>query len=150
METTRRALGILEQAGAQVFIHTGDICDERVLDALAGLKAHIVFGNCDWNWQHLARYAELLGLHAQHPMGQITVGKAIIAFAHGDRASHERASIESRVDYFCHGHTHRIRDERKGSTRVINPGALYNAHKYTVACLHPAQDVLEFLKVPKS
>ncbi|NOG52818.1 MAG: metallophosphoesterase family protein [Planctomycetes bacterium] len=149
-DMTRNAIDVLTQAGAQVFIHTGDICDERVLDTLAGLKAHVVFGNCDWNWQHLARYAELLGVHAQHPCGRISVGEATIAFAHGDRPSHERSSVAKQVDYFCHGHTHEIRDERKGSTRVINPGALYNARRYTVATLHPARDVLEFLEVPSA
>jgi predicted phosphodiesterase len=48
-----------------------------------------------------------------------------------------------------HGHTHEIRDERVGLTRVINPGALHRAARYTAAVLEPASDRLEIIVVPR-
>ena len=136
-EITRVAVGLLIEAGADVLIHVGDVCDLRVLDALAGHQTHIVFGNCDWDWQDLADYARLLGLQVDHPFGRIEVGDRLIGFAHGDDARHEAVALNDGFSYFFHGHTHEQRDDRMGGTRVINPGALSRARRYTVASLHP-------------
>jgi hypothetical protein len=44
---------------------------------------------------------------------------------HGDQRSElEKRTASGDYDFVLHGHTHRFRDERVGSTRVINPGAL--------------------------
>jgi len=50
--------------------------------------------------------------------------------------------------YVCHGHTHRLRDERVGDVRIINPGALHRAKMHTVAVLDTDTDVLEHVLVP--
>jgi predicted phosphodiesterase len=47
-----------------------------------------------------------------------------------------------------HGHTHERRDERRGGTRIVNPGALHRAPAFTVAVLVPSEDRLDFLEVP--
>jgi predicted phosphodiesterase len=54
------------------------------------------------------------------------------------------------VDYLLHGHSHEVRDERVGRTRIINPGALCRAARYTAAILDPDADALEVLEVAKS
>jgi hypothetical protein len=59
-----------------------------------------------------------------------------------------RSALAQGVDYLCHGHTHVVRDERIGQTRVINPGALFRAARYTVALLDMAADRLEIVQVP--
>ena len=54
--------------------------------------------------------------------------------------------------YICHGHTHRVRDERIGKVRVINPGPLYNSRDPgypTVAVLDTETDQLEFIRITK-
>ena len=49
--------------------------------------------------------------------------------------------------YVCHGHSHRVRDERIGRTRVINPGALHHAKVHTIAMLDTDTDMLEHIIV---
>ncbi len=48
----------------------------------------------------------------------------LIGMTHGDREEVFEDLLQAEPDYLFHGHTHRRRDERVGSTRVINPGAL--------------------------
>ena len=43
-----------------------------------------------------------------------------------------------------------LRDERIGRTRVINPGALQRARRYTVALLDTEMDALELFELPAS
>ena len=39
------------------------------------------------------------------------------------------------------------RDSKIGKTRIINPGALYNARPYTIAVLDVKNDKLEFIEI---
>jgi putative phosphoesterase len=49
------------------------------------------------------------------------------------------------VDLLLHGHSHRMRNEMVGRTRVVNPGALHRAPMKTVAIVElPAMDVRFF------
>ena len=108
----------------------------------------LVLGNCD-DERSLARYAELVDVRCDHPAGRVEVDGRVIAFTHGHIGSAVRDALDDGVDYLAHGHTHEMRDERLGSTRVINPGALFRAARYTVAILDPASDRLEFIDVPR-
>lgn len=147
-DTTRRAVEILvEKARADVLIHLGDVCGDTVLDALAGLTCHIVFGNCDYDRRALGEYGASLGLHIDHPCGRILVGEKSLVFAHGDNLAHENEAINACADYFCHGHTHEIRDQRVESTRLVNPGALFRASCYTVVRLEPRTGRLDVFPV---
>ncbi|MFM7807474.1 MAG: metallophosphoesterase family protein, partial [Planctomycetota bacterium] len=82
-DRTRRAIEALQAAGATRFLHCGDVETEHVLDQLAGLDSHVVFGNCD-PVRPLTRYAERLGLQVHHPMGRVQADGRTIAFTHGD------------------------------------------------------------------
>ncbi|UCD75357.1 MAG: YfcE family phosphodiesterase [Phycisphaerales bacterium] len=149
-EVTARAVGLLREHGAEMLIHLGDIETESVIDELAGHNARVVFGNCDWNLKALAHYAGLLGVAVDDPMGQIEVGGKRIAYTHGHQENLVRRAMEERVDYLVHGHTHRVRDARVGPVRVINPGALFRAARYTAALLDPVADKLRVVPVPRS
>ncbi len=146
-DTTRLAVDCLLDAGADVLIHLGDVCADTVLDALAGTPAHVVFGNCDWDWRRLGEYGASLGLHIDHPCGRLVVGERTLTYAHGDVPAHERLAMEAGDDYFLHGHTHVFRDERVGATRLINPGALFRAPRYTVVRLEPCAGRLDVIPV---
>jgi len=130
---------------------------------------HLVFGNCD-NASSLGRHAERLGLRVHHPAGLIEIGGRRIGFTHGhlfdlaDRRVVDRfldrlndRPCDGRLDVLLHGHTHRRRDERvdrmepsKGSTRIINPGALHRTDRMSVAVLEVETDRLETLWVSHS
>ncbi|MHC4109258.1 MAG: YfcE family phosphodiesterase [Planctomycetota bacterium] len=147
-EVTEQAVKALVGQGAEALLHLGDLGTEQVIDTLVGRNARIVFGNCDVGAKRLRRHAEQVGVEVCHPMGQIEVCSKRVAFTHGHLARLMREAMEAGVDYLLHGHSHLTRDERRGPTRIINPGALFRAPRYTAALLDPARDNLRFLEIP--
>jgi putative phosphoesterase len=144
---TAHAVAALRDVGAELLIHLGDVCSEAVIDELVGHNAHLVFGNCDLDVRGLTAYAELLGITVAHPMGVLDVADKRIAFTHGDRESLMRQALADGADYLLHGHTHTVRDERVGRARIINPGALFRAARYTVALVEPAADRVQLIEI---
>jgi len=152
---TRAAVRLLLDGGAETLLHLGDVCEIAVLDELAGLRSpegnevvsRVVFGNMDLDVQAMSRYAESVGVLVDHPVGRYRVAGRIVVAHHGHFHSAEPDAIRAKVDYYLHGHTHRMRDERVGSTRLINPGALHRASKHTAALLDCAADELTILEV---
>ena len=147
-ERTKRAIEALRARGATTFIHCGDVEDALVLDQLAGLDAHLVWGNCDWNRGTLERYARDLGIVVHGDAGELEIDGRRVAFTHGHEPVPMRDAVATGAAYLVHGHTHERRDERRGGTRIVNPGALHRAPTFTVAVLVPAKDRLEFVEVP--
>jgi len=145
-ERTRRVVARLVDGGAQLLIHLGDIESEEVLDELTPLPARIVFGNCDIDAPLLRRHAERLGIEVDHPMGWLRDADRVIAYTHGDDEQLLAHAVEAGAHYLLHGHTHRRCDERRDATRVINPGALVRADRYTAALLDPAAGRLCFVE----
>ena len=129
-------MAILRAHGAEFYIHCGDVGSERVLDHLAGVPAAFVFGNTDWDRAGLARYAEKIGVACHNALAQLELGGRKIAVTHGDDFKlKQRLLAEQRHDFLLQGHTHVRADEKVGSMRVINPGALHRAREKTVATL---------------
>ncbi|HEX8342295.1 MAG TPA: metallophosphoesterase family protein, partial [Tepidisphaeraceae bacterium] len=62
-DITRRAVALLLAEGAEYLVHCGDVGDEAVLDALAGVPSSFVFGNCDNDRRGLQQYAESIGIN---------------------------------------------------------------------------------------
>lgn len=154
--TTDRAAKLLVERGAEVLIHLGDVGTEAVIEALVqGLSptggpsppVHLVFGNTDWNAPELGRFAAALGMQVAHPAGRLTLAGKVIAFTHGHDSALMQEALSDGVDYLLHGHTHKPLDQRRGRTRIINPGALYRASKHTAALLDVANDQLTFIDV---
>ncbi|MEM6750133.1 MAG: metallophosphoesterase family protein [Planctomycetota bacterium] len=154
-ETTRKAVSRLMEGGAQVLIHLGDLGTVEVIDALAvdgpggeQVEAHMVFGNTDWDRVELARYAESLDIRVADPHGDLEWDGARVVFCHGHEAEPMRAAVRDGAAYLCHGHTHRPENTRQSGTRVVNPGALFRASRYTAALLDTAADEVRFVEVP--
>src|SRR5688572_28142514 len=146
--TTGRAVRALQARKAEFFIHCGDVTTPRLLDPLAGLRAAFVFGNCDWDRQALAAYAESIGVACHLTFADLELAGKAIAVTHGDdHAKLDDAISSGRYHYVFHGHTHVRRDQRVGRTRVINPGALHRATTKTVALLDTDTDTLEYLTI---
>jgi len=147
-DITRNAVRELRNHQADILIHLGDIGSESVIDALAEpMPVHLVFGNTDWEIDGLTRYAESLGISVNHPVGRLDIEGGTLVFQHGDRTAQMQAALAESVRYLCHGHTHVTRDDRVGGTRVINPGALHRAARYTVALLDTEEDKLTIYPV---
>lgn len=148
-ETTAKAVRMLLEHGADMLLHLGDIGSDEVIDELTGHHARIVFGNCDWNIDAMTRYARLVGIVVDHPIGSVEIDGCRIAFTHGDMSNLMQQALDNGVDYLLHGHTHTVQDKRIGRTRVINPGALHRATRYTAAVLDPSGNRVHWLEIEK-
>jgi len=143
------AVKLLQSAGAEYFIHTGDVGSTGVIDHLAGLPSAFVFGNNDWDRMELSRYADKLGVQCFGNHADLTLAGKRIAAIHGDDYRLKKKLLDSQqLDYLFHGHTHIRNDEMFGRTRIINPGALHRAVPKTVATLNTVTDALKFHIVP--
>ena len=145
------AMKLLREAGAQFFVHCGDVGSERVIDHLAGVPSVFVFGNTDWDRAALARYAQSVGVDCRGSFADLELGGKRFAVIHGDDFRlKQRLLSEQSHDYLLQGHTHRRADQRIGKTRLINPGALHRAREKTVALLDTTTDALRFILVPQT
>lgn len=147
-DTTRLAVKALLDRGAELLLHLGDLGSEAVIDELVGHNARIVLGNCDWPSEPLIRYARSVGVIVDHPAGKLEAVEKRVVFTHGHLDEFVHAAIDEGVEYVLHGHTHEMRDERIERSRVINPGALCRARRYTAAILDLREDRLEFVFIP--
>ncbi len=133
-----------------VVLHCGDIEDPFTVGLFRGLTAHFVFGNNDFAKADLRKAMTMAGATLHEPYGCLELAGRQLAFVHGDDLrllrDLERAAA---FDYVFHGHTHEVRDDRVGATRVINPGALHRARPKTFAVLDLASGDLETVVVPE-
>lgn len=135
--------------GADMLLHLGDIESESVIDELVGHNGHIVFGNTDWDERGLSRYAEHVGVTVDHPVGRLTVDGKSIVYTHGHLEREMSDALAEKPDYLLHGHTHSVRDDLLAGTRIINPGALFRAVRYTAALLDVPSGELSILDLGK-
>lgn len=151
--TTQQAVRLLIDQQIDLLLHLGDIGSLEVIDAMieqvddnGRLKppVRLVFGNVDWDADSLARYAVSLGVDVDHPMGWLEMDGKTLVYQHGHEQARMDQALARGVDYLCHGHTHRPRNETLGSTRLINPGALFRAADYTVAVLDTDTGQVQF------
>src|SRR5690349_17826481 len=90
---TARAIALLKEHGAEIFIHCGDICGEEVLDELAVVQAKFVWGNCDVPNAALRKYVQSIGLNPPDgPLHFELEGKKIGVY-HGHEKSFEHAAL---------------------------------------------------------
>jgi putative phosphoesterase len=148
-QTMAAGLKLLKGAGAEFFIHCGDIGSQSCIDLLAGLKCAFVFGNTDFDRVRLARYAQEIDVPCYGNFADLTLNDKRIAVIHGDDYKLKQRLLGAQEhDYLFQGHTHIRADEKIGRTRLINPGALHRANPKTVATLDLATDTLQFHIVP--
>jgi uncharacterized protein len=160
--TTKQAVSVLLEQRIDTLIHLGDLGSMEVIDELVvgetqlqnsatsannvdavatAVQSRLVFGNVDWDRASMAQYARHLGIGVADPAGKLDLpdGRQLI-FTHGHDDKAVDDALASGASYLCHGHSHRVRDEKVDSTRVLNPGALFRAKQYTVAVLDTDTD----------
>lgn len=144
-QRVRRAIELLTDRGASTFLHLGDLGD-GVLDELAGLDCHVVFGNCD-DARAMDGYARDIGLHVHHPGGIVEIDGVRLGMTHGHLVEELERLYLQRVDVILHGHSHERSDAIVDGIRIINPGALHRARIITAALFVPATGELESVVV---
>ncbi len=147
----RRALALLVERGAEAIVHCGDIGSGECITALSetNLPAYAVAGNMDRHARRLQSQADADNVRFSMDTILIPLGDdKYLAATHGNNPRIMAELIaDERFDYLCHGHTHQPRDEKIGSTRVINPGALRHAHPPSAAILDTETDTVEHFPV---
>lgn len=148
VQAMQAGIEALAAAGASAFVHCGDVGSPHMLDALAGLRAYVTWGNCDFDRRELTRYARAMEIVVLDPWGTIELEGKRLALTHGDRPHILRQILDGQQhDYLLTGHTHIPHDHRHGRIRAINPGALHRASRKTVAVLDLATDDLRHIMV---
>jgi uncharacterized protein len=131
-DTVRRALAEIAARDVTTVLHCGDIEDPETIALFAGLDAHFVLGNCDWNAEALRNAIEEIGATLHEGFGHLERAGRQIAFLHGHEHGRMRDLEHSGYfDFLFYGHTHLAAEHVIGSTRVINPGALHRANPKT-------------------
>lgn len=147
-EVAKRAAEQIRALSPDLVIHCGDITSPLTLELFKGLPLKAVLGNCDTEAEELQAACLRLGFGSLQKEIEISLGGKDFYVNHGVREQliDEQAGAQV-YDYVLHGHTHRMRDEVLGRTRIINPGALSSAPKYTFAVLEPETDALSFIEI---
>ena len=144
---TIKAVAILKSAGAEALVHCGDVTTPSIVAECGIVPSYFVFGNNDYDEPGLRLAIEAVGGVCLERGGEITLGGRRIGVTHGDSTREVNRLLQADPDYLLFGHSHRRHDERRGTTRWINPGALHRAPDWTVAVLDLDADRLTFLNV---
>ncbi|QDT24758.1 phosphodiesterase [Gimesia panareensis] len=150
LERTERAVALLQDAGAEVLFHCGDLATPEIVAACAVLPFYFTFGNhdCD-SVPLLEQAAKAQGAHCLQWGGEVKLASKRIALVHGHITRDLKTLLAAEPDYLLTGHSHQTHDFREGSTRRINPGALFRAKAFTVATLDLTTDDLQWIEVPR-
>jgi putative phosphoesterase len=143
LQSTRDAVWMLERNRVEQVIHCGDIGSPEVVNLFSAWPTHFVFGNVDWPQEPLRAAIKAAGQTCHGSFGTLTLDGVKIAFLHGDDTELLNQTIEGgQWSLVCHGHTHKIREEQVGPTRVLNPGALHRAKPHSLALVQlPALEI---------
>ena len=131
---TREAIRMLESLEVEAVLHCGDIGSPEIVELFSAWPTHFVFGNVDHDAAALKDAILAAGQTCHDRFGRLELAGKKIAFLHGDDSALLAETIaSSRFDLVCHGHTHVARRVARGSTLVLNPGALYRASPHSIA-----------------
>jgi putative phosphoesterase len=144
---TGRAVGKLAALGAQVFIHCGDLTSSSIVHLFEGRPAYFVLGNCDEDERAIRAAIEAISGHFLGHGGVIELDGRSIAVTHGHLDRERSRLLRLSPNYLFSGHSHVSDDHREGVSRLINPGALHRAARWTVATLDLISDTLEYVEV---
>lgn len=144
---TARAVEALVSAGAEALFHCGDLTSPEIVHVCGQLPGYYVFGNNDFDQKGLRAAMAAVGGVCLGNGGEVELGGKRIAMTHGDIALEYRRLLAGFPDYLLFGHSHVEMNERDGTMRTINPGALHRASRWTVALLDLERDEARSLVV---
>ena len=126
LRNVARIVELLNRAGVDRVVHTGDITQAKTLEVLAHLDAplHAVFGNNDLERAPLEHTAARLGIALVDPPLRARWCERELVVVHDpldlDVELGGRAGLA--IDLALHGHTHRTARGWRAGALVFNPG----------------------------
>ncbi|MEO5346331.1 MAG: metallophosphoesterase [Magnetococcus sp. YQC-9] len=139
LEHMERAMARFRQLGVTSILHAGDIVCPATILTMNGFEVSAVFGNNDGERAGLMRaMARIQGrLEGEFLELDTPGGTGRIALYHGTTARLRDALIASGAyRLVISGHTHRVVNEWKGETLVLNPGSLHGFGQRATAMLY--------------
>jgi putative phosphoesterase len=122
LDNVGEIVAVLNGAGVERVVHTGDITKAKTLDVLSRLDAPLVgvYGNNDRERSSLEAAAARHGFGLVDPPLELAWAGRRILVVHDPLELHPHAHC--RYDVLLHGHNHRRILERRGAALVFNPG----------------------------
>ena len=148
LNRTKAGVRILQEQGAKILVHCGDLASPEIVEICAVLPLYFVFGNHDADSAaDLKQAAAEQGATCLEWGGEFEYQGKRIAIVHGHMTLDVRPLLEAEPDYLLSGHSHVARDWQSGPIRRINPGALFRTLEPSVALLDVVSDDVRFLAV---
>ena len=124
LENIEKAVAMINDMGADMLVHCGDLCSPFVIDRLAEFygPVHIVFGNNDGDRITIDKFGRRFENITIHGIfGRVETARGDIAITHWPEFA---AGLASTGDYRAvfSGHTHIRTRTDKGDSVHINPG----------------------------
>jgi uncharacterized protein len=122
LRNVSRIVELLNRAGVERVVHTGDITQAKTLEVLAQLSAPLfgVYGNNDLEREELESTAARFGISLVDPPLALDWAARRLVVVHDPLDLASLPDDEGRVA--LHGHTHRLTIERPTGGLVFNPG----------------------------
>jgi putative phosphoesterase len=134
VENTRRAVRMFDSLGVDAVLHCGDIGSMAIVELFAAWPAHFVFGNCDEDVEEFSKQIARAEQTCHGLFGDLEFAGVRVALLHSHDGRRFRQTIDSgEYGLVCYGHTHVAAIDRRGTTVVLNPGAIYRANPHSVA-----------------
>lgn len=147
-ERAERAIQRLDERAPEAILHAGDLTTGKLVPLFEGHWTWLAEGNMDHPGS-IRDAIQATGVDLTYGVRhEVEVGDASIGLIHGNDKGRLQGMIESGAfDLVVHGHTHEFRDERVGSTRVVNPGAVHRASTPSVCIYNVEEDTLERIEL---
>ena len=143
----REAVKLLSRAGAEHFIHCGDVGGIEVFDELLGKPLTFVWGNTDAPTDGLLAYLTSIAIPLPDGIpARIELGGRRFAVFHGHEPQF-RSCKKLDVDFVLYGHTHEADIEVLDTKCFVNPGALFRADPKTVATINTATSEIQLHEI---
>jgi putative phosphoesterase len=152
LSNTIYVLNTFRDLGIGTIIHCGDLASLEMVSHFSGFRVIYTSGNMDYVSGTIKKRFQKL--NPGNFVGMVfrgKIGDVPIAATH----SHINGKVmelirEGKYQWIFHGHTHERRDERIGSVRIVNPGALGGLSKgeRSFCIVDLDADKVEFLKIP--
>jgi len=116
---------------------------------VAGLKDDLSYALATTEIRILAPIPgkQAIGIEVGHPSAILAFGDVRLGLTHGHLEDELAGLLAAKVDFLLHGHSHEMRDERIGATRILNPGALHRAARFTAMLLDPRSGEASWIDV---